>query len=193
MGAGSRTGQPPIPPGEESVEINLEKYVSTILSPSLAKGDKPQVMLITCMDYRYAHRIVDVMDRWGLRLQYDFFVLAGAALGANPGAGMVPNTVPQAWRDALVGHVRAALALGHPIGRVVILEHRHCGAYKHFLGLDWEKVLPGDEAAEHLRQVRHLIAFLKAEFARDIPRLAVDALLLARDEDDELHIETTPP
>jgi len=59
----------------------FERYVETQLAPSLKGIEKPSVLLLTCMDYRYARRIVDVMDRWGLHQKYDIFVLAGAALG----------------------------------------------------------------------------------------------------------------
>lgn len=65
----------------------FDRYVAETLVPSLTQHDKPEVILLTCMDYRYAHRIVDVMDQRGMRLKYDMFVLAGAALGGNPGLG----------------------------------------------------------------------------------------------------------
>ena len=139
-------------------------------------------MLLTCMDYRYAHRITDVMDREGLRLKYDMFVLAGASLGGNAGEGTGKDKVPLAWQQALVSHIQAARAIGHPITKLFVLEHRHCGAYKHFLELDWETVYPRQEFDVHQEQVKKLAAFLKTVF----PDLDVSSLLLTREEDDEL-------
>jgi carbonic anhydrase len=163
------------------MSIAFERYVTTKLVPSLSVHDKPEVMLLTCMDYRYAHRIVDVMDQKGLRLKYDMFVLAGASLGGNEGEGTT-NKVPPEWRKALVSHIHAARAINHPIKKLVILEHRQCGAYTHFLELDWENVLPKYESDKHLDQVKKLVAYLKTVFSD----LEVDAILLTREEDNVL-------
>jgi len=163
------------------MSIPFERFVADKLAQNLTAHDKPEIMLLTCMDYRYAHRIVDVMDREKLRLKYDMFVLAGASLGGNAGEGTV-NKVPGAWRESLVSHIQAARAIGHPIRKLFILEHRQCGAYKHFLGLDWENVLPAEEQAVHMGQVKTLAAYLKTIFSD----LEIDALLLTREEDDEL-------
>jgi len=164
-----------------SMPTALERYIAEILVPNLSPHDKPEIMLLTCMDYRYAHRIVDLMDRQGLRLKYDMFVLAGAALGGNAGEGTT-HTVPAEWRDALVSHIRAARDIGHPISTLFVLEHRQCGAYQYFLGLDWEQVYPGEELRAHKLQVQNLAAYLKTVFHD----LRVDSLLLTREEDDEL-------
>jgi|KBSSwiStaDraftv2_1062776.scaffolds.fasta_scaffold32177_4 carbonic anhydrase len=159
---------------------NFEDYV-TELAPSLAAADKPRWFLLTCMDYRYAHRIVDVMDSKGLRGKYDVFVLAGAAAGANK---------EQTWREAFVTHVKTARKLKHPIDRIIILEHRDCGAYQEFFGLVWADVKPPIETEKHLEQVMLLIPYLKNELQNpEYPELKVDSFLLARDEDDELVIE----
>lgn len=161
------------------MELSFEDYV-TQLAPTLAASEKASVFLLTCMDYRYAHRIVDLMDSKGLRRKYDIFVLAGAAAGANQ---------KPAWKDVLVEHIKTARLVGHPIDRVMILEHRDCGAYREFFGLEWKKVLPPVELDKHLEQVRILSAYLKEVFHDEIPDLKVDSFLLPRDEDDPLQVE----
>lgn len=161
--------------------LSFEQYVRLTLAPIARGHEKPSVMLLTCMDYRYAHRIVDIMDRLELRQKYDIFVLAGASAGSNQKAS---------WRDAFVTHVRTGLAIGHPIERIVVLEHRDCGAYKHFFGLQWDSVTPPQETAKHFEQVEAFISDMKCEFASDIPGLKIDSFLLAREQDDELHLET---
>ena len=163
---------------------DFEEYLSAQVSPKAAAHDKPSILLLTCIDYRYAHRIVDVMDRANLRNKYDIFALAGAAAGANQN---------EIWRQALVEHIRVARAIKHPIDRLIILEHRDCGAYKKFFGLKWNKVTPPVEEASHKEQVSILITDLKKEFKKDIPNLKIDSFLLTRDQDDALHTETRRP
>lgn len=168
------------------METSFEQYVDTELAPNVAAEEKTSVLLLTCMDYRYAHRIIDVMDSKGLRRKYDIFILAGAAAGANQ---------KEIWRQALVEHIRAARLpeIDHPINRLIIFEHRDCGAYRLFFGLEWKNVTPPVEKASHDAQVRELIKDLKGEFEKDIPNLRIDAFLLTRDEDDELYIDTRHP
>ena len=162
------------------METTFEQYV-TQLGKSVAAADKPTVLLLTCIDYRYAHRIVDLMDSKDLRRKYDIFALAGAAAGANQ---------QPTWREVLVDHIKVARSIDHLIDRIIILEHRDCGAYKKFFGLEWAKVIPPVETGKHLEQVRILSAYLKEVFSKDIPNLKVDSFLLARDEDDPLQIDS---
>ncbi|MEK6289501.1 MAG: hypothetical protein AABO57_27620 [Acidobacteriota bacterium] len=161
------------------MEISFEEYLAQ-LAPNLAVQEKPSILLLTCMDYRFAHRIIDFMDnaKPSLRRKYDMFVLAGAAAGANKFVK---------WRQALVEHIQTARSILHPIDRLIILEHRDCGAYKAWLGLDWARVTPTDEWTSHRNQVTQLIPILKNE----IQNLTIDSFLLTRDEDDVLYIATT--
>ena len=158
------------------MKTNFEDYI-TELAPSLAAAEKASVFMLTCMDYRYAHRIVDLMDSKGLRRKYDIFVLAGAAAGANQ---------KPAWRDVLVEHIKTARLVGHPIDRIMILEHRDCGAYREFFGLEWADVTPPVEFEKHLEEVEKLRVYLDNVLHEEIPNLTIDAFLLARDEDDRL-------
>jgi carbonic anhydrase len=158
------------------MKTNFEDYL-TQLAPSVAAAEKATVFLLTCMDYRYAHRIIDLMDSKGLRRKYDIFVLAGAAAGANE---------DEKWREVLVEHIKTARLVGHPIDRIMILEHRDCGAYREFFGLDWADVKPPVEFEKHLEQVEILRIYLERVLEGEIPSLKIDAFLLPRDEDDRL-------
>ena len=162
------------------METSFEQYVDTHLAPSLRAQDKPSIFLLTCIDYRYAHRIIDVMDSKGLRRKYDIFSLAGAAAGANE---------KPTWLDTLVEHIHVARKIKHPINHVIILEHRDCGAYKEFFGLEWDKVTPPVELKSHEEQVIKLSADLKRALIKEIPDLTIASFLLARDEDDALKTE----
>ena len=163
--------------------ISFEQYAAQ-LGQNLAVEGKPNILLLTCMDYRYAQRIIDVMDRKNLLRKYDIFVLAGAAAGANEN---------ETWRQALVEHIRAARQLEHMIDQIIILEHRDCGAYKLFFKLEWAQVTPPVEEACHNEQVNELVGYLRKEFSMEIPNLIIKSWLLARDEDDELSIEKPLP
>ena len=158
------------------MKTNFEEYLTEV-APGVAAAEKATVFLLTCMDYRYAHRIVDLMDSKGLRRKYDIFVLAGAAAGANE---------DEKWRDVLVQHIKTAILVGHPINRIMILEHRDCGAYREFFGLEWEDVTPRVEFEKHLEEVEKLRIYLEGALETEIPNLQIDAFLLARDEDDRL-------
>lgn len=159
------------------MQMSFERYAREKLAPSLAADTVPSVLLLTCMDYRYAHRITQVMDGLDLRQKYDVFVLAGAAAGSNQVTG---------WRETLISHIRTARQIGHPIERLVVLEHRDCGAYKHFFQLHWDQVTPPKEQAKHQEQIDIFVKDMKNEFSSEIPSLEIDSLLLTRDEDDEL-------
>lgn len=161
------------------MDRSFEDYLAK-LAPKVAASEKPTILLLQCIDWRYAHRIVDVMDRMGLRGKYDVFALAGAAAGANK---------VEAWKQALISHIETARTIEHHIDHIIILEHRDCGAYKYFFGLDWEKTLPPDELKDHLEEVKKLAADLESYFTARPPKInQIDAFLLARDEDDPLPI-----
>ena len=162
------------------MEKHFEEYLAK-LAPTVASSTKPTILLLQCIDWRYAHRIVDVMDRMGLRGKYDVFALAGAAAGANK---------VDEWRHTLISHIETARKIKHHIDHIIILEHRDCGAYKYFFDLVWEDTLPPAELKVHLEQVKELSVELKRHFTENPPELKqIDAFLLARDEDDPLPID----
>ena len=113
------------------------------------------------------------MDRKGLYRKYDIFSLAGAAAGANEFEN---------WRQTLVDHIITARAIGHPIDRLVILEHRDCGAYKKWFDFDWLNSTPSNENEIHGREVKKIADALNGL------ELTIDSFLMAREEDDPLVI-----
>lgn len=158
--------------------MTFEEFVAEEL------GKPGMSMLVTCIDYRYPRRIVDAMQRLAPGVAYDQFILAGASLGSCR-----PD-----WQKVLVEHVEAAIALKHDIQRIVILDHRDCGAYRNPEKLKIPKeildkglpedVLPSVEKACHQSVLSKLIPMLKRHPL--IARMEFRALLLTRDEDDEL-------
>lgn len=98
----------------------------TTLAPGVSKaGGHTEMLLLTCMDFRLTGAIDDYMEARGLAGKYDHVVLAGASLGAL-------NDRFPAWADVFWTHLDLAIQL-HDVHRVMILDHRDCGAYKMIL------------------------------------------------------------
>ena len=140
------------------------------LAPSAARaGGKVEALLLSCMDFR----LMDDVERFmsgplSLRNNYDHVVLAGASLGA------VTDRYP-AWNETFWGHLDVAIQL-HGIHRVVVLDHRDCGAYRVILGKD----LAGDPAEERKVHAAQAQA-LRAKILEKHPKLDVDLGLMALD------------
>lgn len=95
--------------------------------PKDTEPDSPDheadALLLTCMDFRFFLKIAEMMKG----IKYDHVILAGAALGV-----VVKNPTCLAdkarWQDTFFDHLELATAL-HNIKKVIVLEHRDCGAY----------------------------------------------------------------
>jgi carbonic anhydrase len=112
---------------------------------------KVEALLLCCMDYR----LIDDTQRWmagrGLEDRYDQLILAGASIAVT--SGKYP-----AWAETFWGELDIAVKL-HGVGRVIVLDHRDCGAYRLILGKDL-KDEPQKELAAHVKElygVRELI------------------------------------
>ncbi|HEV7891586.1 MAG TPA: carbonic anhydrase [Pyrinomonadaceae bacterium] len=110
---------------------------------------KAEVLLLTCMDFRFFEQIARVMRNAGFEGKYDHVILAGAALGA-----VVP--VKEHWHKTFFDHLELAEKLHH-VEAVIVLEHRDCGAYspKGF-GLLPDNPTPEEERRVHFEQVAKL-------------------------------------
>ncbi|AWJ87081.1 hypothetical protein TSH58p_27120 (plasmid) [Azospirillum sp. TSH58] len=135
-------------------------------------GGEVEALLLSCMDYRLIDDIGRYMDGRGLTNRYDHVILAGASLGAL-------TERKKAWGEAFWDHVAVAKQL-HGIKRVMVMDHRDCGAYRVFLGTDQTGDLAADperETAVHAEQLRALGAAIKERH----PDLGVELLLMALD------------
>ena len=125
-------------------------------------------LLLSCMDYRLIHATERYMDGRGLKGKYDHVILAGAALGA------ITDKFP-AWNKTFWEHVDVAIQL-HGIRRVIVLDHRACGAYNEILGADCCKD-PAKETAVHTETLRALRKQINDKHAK----LGVELLLMNLD------------
>lgn len=128
-------------------------------------GGTAEALLLSCMDYRLVDDIVRYMDARAMTNQYDHVVLAGGALGA------VSDKLN--WGRTFWDHLDVAIKLHH-IHKVIILDHKDCGAYR----VVFEKDFKGeDELAIHREQLGKLRAAIKEKH----PDLEVETLIMDLD------------
>ena len=84
------------------------------------------VLLLSCMDYRLMDEVSAYMQGRGLKDAYDHVILAGASLGA------LTDKRPD-WGRTFFQHLDVAIQL-HKVKKVMVVDHRDCGAYRVFLG-----------------------------------------------------------
>jgi hypothetical protein len=134
--------------------------------PNLRAAGQTEALLLSCMDFRLVDDTARYMKNRGLTGKYDHIILAGAALGA------LTEKFP-AWNQTFWDHISVAIDL-HKIQKVMVLDHRDCGAYKVILGQDFAKD-PAKETAIHAEQLKQLRKMIQAKY----PTLAVELLLMA--------------
>ncbi len=135
--------------------------------PGMARAaSKTEALLLSCMDFRLMDEVERYMTGRGLRNNYDHIVLAGASLGA------ITDKFP-AWNQTFWEHLDVAIKLHH-INRVIVMDHRDCGAYKVILGPEHAKD-PKTERETHLKQLKTL----EAKIGEKHPQLKVEMLLMA--------------
>jgi carbonic anhydrase len=125
-------------------------------------------LLLSCMDYRLVDDTEAFMAGKGMKNRYDHIVLAGAALGA------ITDKFPS-WNQTFWQHLDVAISLHH-IKKVMILDHRDCGAYKVVLGEDFGKT-PDKETQIHAQT----LMTLRGKVMEKYPDLAVETYLMALD------------
>mgnify|MGYP001809592465 FL=1 len=140
---------------------------ATPLRHAAAAGNV-EALVLSCMDYRLVDDTARYMDQRGMTNNYDHVILAGASLGAQT------DKAPS-WQGVFWDHVDVAKKLHH-IQKVIIIDHRDCGAYRVFLGLDL-KDDPAREKQVHTEQLLKLAAAVKEKH----PDLGVETLLMALD------------
>lgn len=133
--------------------------------PARAAG-KTEALLLSCMDYRLIGETERYMSSRGLRNKYDHVILAGASLGT------LTAKYP-AWNKTFWEHLDIAIQL-HQIHKVIVLDHRDCGAYKVILGEDFSKDRE-KETAIHSEKLEEL----RKQISEKYPKLEVELLLMS--------------
>jgi carbonic anhydrase len=102
-----------------AVERQLDQYLKHAIDPMLKDPDD-KVLLLSCIDLRFPHRIIDTMDGLGYRGKYYHLAMAGASHAAKHNSH---------WKIAFEEHLAFAITEGKVKG-VVILDHMDCKAYE---------------------------------------------------------------
>lgn len=137
------------------------------VSALMASGTT-QALMLTCIDFRLVDVVAHYMNGRGMLGRYDQVILAGASLA--PGSDKFPN-----WAQTYWDHLDVAIKL-HRIQRVIVLDHRDCGAYRLAYGQDLGKD-PDAEAAIH----RDSLMTLRDRVLARHPDLEVELLLMGLD------------
>jgi carbonic anhydrase len=140
--------------------------LSIALGSRLAFGSgHADALLLSCIDYRLVDHTQRYMVEHGLKDKYDYVILAGASLGA------ITDKYPD-WNKSFWDHLGLAIKL-HSIHRVMIMDHRDCGAYQLILGegcCDTRE----KETEAHRTQLKNLDRAIKKRYAE----LEVELLLM---------------
>jgi hypothetical protein len=138
------------------------------LLPFAARAAEVEALALTCIDYRLVDDGIRFIDGLGLTKNFDQVALAGASLAAVSEA--FPTSNAAFWT-----HVDIAKSLHH-VKRLVVLDHRDCGAYKVAFG-DRFAPNPPEEDAQH----KDVMEQLKDQLSRRHPELTSEYYLMALD------------
>lgn len=97
-------------------------------TPPAGTAQKAHALVLNCMDYRLIGSVTDYLDDRGLTGKFDQISIAGGAIGV-----MADNAEP--WAKTFWAHVKLARDL-HGINKIIVIDHRDCGACKAFIGQD---------------------------------------------------------
>ena len=137
---------------------------SLSLLPAAARASEIEALAVTCIDYRFYNKdAAYVANDLNLFRQADNVALAGASLSGV--SKMFAKSVPAFWEQ-----VGIAMSLHH-IKKVVLIDHRECGAYNAEFGV------PKTEAEETAQHVKAMTALAK-EFAARKLGLALEFWLM---------------
>ena len=133
--------------------------------PNEARSGHTDALLLSCMDYRLVDETERYMTSRGLRDKYDHVILAGASLG------VITDKYPS-WNQTFWEHLDVAIKL-HSIKKVIVLDHRDCGAFKVILGEDFSKD-PLKEKFVHTDKLSAVESRIKAKY----PELEIELYLM---------------
>ena len=137
------------------------------LAARAAEG-RYEAMLLSCIDPRMVSPVYKYMDGRGLTGAYSQFVIAGAAVA-------VVAAKFEAWRQTFWDNLAVSSEL-HRINRVIVVDHRDCGAVKLAYGAE-SIATPEAETRTH----RMILAEFREALAERHPHLKAETGLMALD------------
>lgn len=125
-------------------------------------------MVLTCIDPRFVSPVGTWMEGQHLKGQYSQFAIAGASIGV-----VAPSFAT--WAPAFWDNLAASIQL-HSIKRVMVVNHRDCGAAKLAYGAG-AVATRESETALH----RKVFAEFTAQLAQKQPKMGIAGGLMALD------------
>lgn len=135
---------------------------------TVAAAGEAEALLLNCIDFRLIKYVNAYMDGLGLTGKYDQVILAGGSLGAQN------DSFPE-WAVTFWQTLDLSIQL-HGIHRVIVIDHRDCGAYKLAFNVDFVQV-PEEETLVHTAELTALRSAIQTKH----PDLKVDLGLMALD------------
>ena len=154
--------------GRGATVLGAGALIAFAPSFAVAQYGSSEAMVLSCIDPRIIDPVHAYMAQQGLSGKYSQFVIAGAAVGA-----IAPKF--EAWHKTFWQNLAASIQL-HSIKRLIVIDHRDCGAAKLAYG---EKAVGTPEAETKTHQ--KVLAQIRAQTKKRHPELPVDTGLMALD------------
>ncbi len=148
--------------------LSLGAMGALLLTASGRAAGHVDALVVTCIDYRLVDDAVKFFDGLNMKNKYDQVSLAGAALaGVSPA---FPSANAAFWDQLAIAKKL------HDVQKLIVLDHRDCGAYKVAFG-DKFAAEPPAEAAQH----KSVMMEVQAKLTREFPSLGFDGYLMSLD------------
>jgi carbonic anhydrase-like protein len=151
------------------LQVTAGSFLAAVLAPdSFAASGKYEAMVLACIDPRLQEPVRTYTAGRHLTGKYSQFTIAGAAIG-------VVAPAFHAWHQTFWDNLGASIQL-HSIDKVIVINHRDCGAAKIVYG----EAAVADPAAE-TKTHRDALAAFRQQLAARHPKLGVETGLMALD------------
>ncbi len=150
------------------LQMTLGGLALTVLTPvsAFAGSGKYEAMLLTCIDPRFQDPVSKYSAGRKLTGKYSQFTIAGASIG-------VVAPAFKDWQKTFWDNLGASIEL-HSIEKVIVINHRDCGAAK----IAYGAAAVADAAAE-TKTHRQALSEFRKQLATRHPKLSCETGLMA--------------
>jgi hypothetical protein len=152
------------------LQVTAGGFTATALAPwhAFAASSKYEAMVLACIDPRLQEPVSKYTAGRHLTGKYSQFTIAGASIGVVAAAF-------KDWHKTFWDNLGASIEL-HSIDKVIVINHRDCGAAK----LAYGEAAVANAAAE-TKTHREALAEFRKQLADRHPKLSVETGLMALD------------
>jgi carbonic anhydrase len=152
------------------LQVAVGGFTAAALVPwhAFAASGQYEAMVLACIDPRFQAPVSRYTAGRQLTGKYSQFTIAGASIG-------VVAPALKDWHQTFWDNLAASVQL-HSIGKVIVINHRDCGAAK----IAYGEAAVADAAAE-TKTHREALAEFRKQLAVRYPKLGVETGLMALD------------